>query len=347
MSAGHSNSQTATAITGTELLLRMNGKQKLQFWGFVTLWLAANVNFWLWWLSPEHNIDNIRYLINTSTLLWTSILPAYYLFFFRRFRYPNPDNSLTPNLRVAMVVTKVPSEPLSLVKRTLEGMLAQQYPHDTWLADEQPSPATIAWCNGNNVRISTRYGRTDYHNITWPRRTKCKEGNLSYFYDHYGYDLYDIVVQMDADHVPEPGYLEEMVRPFSDPSVGYVSAPSICDINTAGSFWTRGRLYAESMLHGPLQAGHYAPLCIGSHYAVRTKALKEIGGLGPELAEDHSTSLLFNAGNWRGVHAINAEAHGEAPRTFKDMANPGISVVPKLGHHSAAIHPKVLKKPTL
>ena len=139
------------------------------------------------------------------------------------------------------------------------------------------------------------------HNKTWPRRTKCKEGNLAFFYDHYGYDKYDVVVQMDADHVPEPGYLEEMIKPFSDPEVGYVSAPSICDANADESFWARGRLYLESFLHGALQAGFYAPLCIGSHYAVRTKALKEIGGLGPELAEDHSTSLIFNSNGWRGV----------------------------------------------
>src|SRR5260370_1266181 len=63
-----------------------------------------------------------------------------------------------------------------------------------------------------------------------------------------------------------------------------------------------------------------APLCIGSHYAVRTKALREIGGLGPELAEDHSTTLMLNAAGWRGVHALDAIAHGDGPNTFADLA---------------------------
>jgi hypothetical protein len=78
----------------------------------------------------------------------------------------------------------------------------------------------------------------------------------------------------------------------------------------------------EGTLHGALQAGYnngWAPLCIGSHYAVRTSALWEIGGLGPELAEDHSTTLFMNAHGWRGVHAIDAIAHGEGPRTFADL----------------------------
>ena len=44
-------------------------------------------------------------------------------------------------------------------------------------------------------------------------------------------------------------------------------------------------------------------MCIGSHYAVRTRALREIGGLGPELAEDFSTSFLPSAGSAIGPFA--------------------------------------------
>jgi hypothetical protein len=222
-----------------------------------------------------------------------------------------------------MVVTKAPSEPFPIVRRTLEAMLAQRYPHDTWLADEDPSAETLAWCENHGVRVSTRKGRADYHLQTWPRRTRCKEGNLAFFYDHYGYDGYDFVAQLDADHVPEDGYLEEMLRPFADPAIGYVSAPSICDANADASWSARGRLNFEGPFHGALQAGYagsgLAPMCIGSHYAVRTAALREIGGLGPELAEDHSTSLLMNAGGWRGVHAMAAIARGDGPSTFADM----------------------------
>src|SRR4029078_4773119 len=138
-----------------------------------------------------------------------------------------------------------------------------------------------------------------------------------------GYENYDVVIQMDADHVPEPGYLEETLRRFRDPKVGYVAAHSICDRNVGESWSARGRLNAEGALHGALQAGYnggLAPLCIGSHYAVRTAALKSIGGLGPELAEDHSTTLMFNANGWTGVHAIDAIARGEGPKTFADLA---------------------------
>src|SRR5260370_32961171 len=104
-----------------------------------------------------------------------------------------------------------------------------------------------------------------------------------------------------------------MIRPFSDPAIGYVAAPSVCDANATGSWAARGRLHKEAIFHGAFQLGHsdgFAPVCIGSHYAVRTEALRQIGGIGPELAEDFSAPFLPDAAGWQGAVAIDAEAHG-------------------------------------
>ncbi|WP_284255209.1 glycosyltransferase family 2 protein [Brucella sp. bbatCR03] len=286
------------------------------------VWVAAIIYFWHWWLQPANHTYLVGSILVTAILAWVTLLPAYFIFLFFRARRPVGPLNLPAGSRIAMVVTKAPSEPFGVVAETLRAMLAQNVPHDTWLADEDPSPETLAWCREHGVFVSTRRGRADYHLHTWPRRTRCKEGNLAFFYDHYGYERYDFVAQLDADHVPTEGYLFEMLRPFADPAIGYVSAPSICDRNAHESWSARGRLYAEASMHGSLQAGYnngLAPLCIGSHYAVRTVALREIGGLGPELAEDHSTTLMMNAGGWRGAHALDAIAHGDGPRTFADL----------------------------
>jgi len=300
----------------------MTGAQRLEYMICVAALIFVLFLFWRWWLQPEHNINTTWFVLSSIALAWVSLLPLYLIFIFSLSRVPSGKVPVPEYYRVAMVVTKAPSEPFSVVRETLEAMLRQKYPHDTWLADEDPSNETIQWCRERGVMISTRKGRQDYHRPSWPRRTRCKEGNLAFFYDNYGYENYDFVVQLDADHVPDDGYLEEMLRPFLDPNVGYVSAPSICDSNAHESWSARGRLYGEAGLHGPLQAGYtggLAPMCIGSHYAVRTAALQEIGGLGPELAEDHSTTLIMNAHGWRGVHAIDAIAHGRGPQTFGDL----------------------------
>jgi cellulose synthase (UDP-forming) len=298
-------------------------RQCLALWLLAALWLGALAQFFAWWFDPAHVVSGPRFLVITLAVGWITLLPGYFVFFVLRARIADPAATIPEGWRVAMVVTKVPSEPFALVRETLEGMLRQRHPHDVWLADEDPAPETIVWCKRHGVRISSRKDVAEYHRPDWPRRTRSKEGNLAYFYDHYGYSNYDFVVQLDADHVPEAGYLEAMLRPFVDPKVGYVSAPSICDRNAAESWSARSRLYAEAQLHGIMQAGHsngFAPLCIGSHYAVRTTALREIGGLGPELAEDHSTTLMMNAAGWRGVHALDAIARGYGPQTFADFA---------------------------
>ena len=48
------------------------------------------------------------------------------------------------------------------------------------------------------------------------------------------------------------------------------------------------------------------------------RTIREIGGLGPELAEDFSTSFLVHAHGWKGVFALGAIARGEGPPTFAD-----------------------------
>jgi cellulose synthase (UDP-forming) len=295
---------------------------KAKYWMLILLWAAAALFFWQWWLQPAHIAGWVRFALVTALIAWISLLQVYFLCFVVRARRSCAPAPRPQDLRVAMIVTKTPSEPFALLRKTLEAMLSQDFPHDTWLADEDPTPETINWCRENGVRISSRKGRQDYHQPVWPRRTRCKEGNLAFFYDSWGYALYDIVSQLDADHVPQPGYLREMLRPFADPGVGYVSAPSICSSNAGTNWAARTRLDTEAAFHGVLQAGYsngFAPMCIGSHYAVRTTALQQVGGLGPELAEDHSTTLLLNAAGWRGVHALDAIAIGDGPATVADM----------------------------
>jgi cellulose synthase/poly-beta-1,6-N-acetylglucosamine synthase-like glycosyltransferase len=287
-------------------------------------WLMSLVLFWMWWLQPAHRVSSVGLGVNSLLMLYLSCQPIYFFVAVNRLRQVNPALHV-PALRVGFVVTRAPAEPWAMARRTLSAMLDQQFPasYDVWLCDEEPTEEIRSWCRERGVQVSSRHGIASYQRAVWPRRAKCKEGNLAYFYDHWGYRDYDVVAQLDCDHVPEPTYLSEVVRAFADPAVGYVAAPSVCDANASASWSARGRLHREASFHGPIQAGHsdgLAPVCIGSHYAVRTAAVREIGGLGPELAEDFSTSFLLNSAGWHGAFALDAEAHGDGPITFAAMA---------------------------
>lgn len=232
------------------------------------------------------------------------------------------DTSVAINgLRVAMIVTKAPSEPWDVVKTTINAMLNQEidgYPYDVWLADEDPSDETKAWCMDNGVKISSRKGIEEYNNVDWPRRRRCKEGNLMYFYEKFGYDAYDVVFQFDSDHAPSPSYLKNSLPAFMDPDVSYVAMPNI---NKTGSWISNARQTQEAFYYGPSQmsySGSYMPMMTGSHYAVRTSALQAIGGIGPELDEDMNTTIMMNSHGKKGVYAGNAIAYGEGPLSLED-----------------------------
>ncbi len=198
----------------------MTAKQKRTFVGLVGIWILTLLYFWHWWLATDHVLSWVDMILVSLLIAWQTVLPGYYFYFVYRMKRPNPAIKIPAEWRVAMVVTKAPSEPWTIVQKTLEAVLSQAHPHDTWLADELPQSDPVDWCTARGIQISSRKGIEAYHQPTWPRRTKCKEGNLAYFYDQYAYDQYDIVVQLDADHVPEPGYLEAIIRPFLDPAVG-------------------------------------------------------------------------------------------------------------------------------
>jgi len=290
---------------------------------FLGLWFLATMAFLFWWFEPSHFTDLPRFAFNTFVMLWVTIIPMYYFYLLRRMSKPNPAIAIPQEWRVAMITTRVPAhEPDEVANKCLLEMIAQEgIPHDVWLADEDPTEETISWCKDHGVKYSTRKYDPAYHQPDWPRRRKTKEGNLRYFYEKYGYDNYDFVIQMDPDHVPQPGYMVAMLRAFVNPNVGYVSAPSMNVGNSNESWYARGRLFIESTMHGTMQAGcntGWAPMCIGSHYAVRTAILKKAGGPGPELAEDHSTTMLMATTGCQGIHSIDAIAYGDGPANFSD-----------------------------
>src|SRR5215813_12297750 len=77
-------------------------------------WILGLFSFYVWWCDPSHVVTTTRFWIATIVLSWVTFLPAYFFFFALRARVPNPNLKIPSGWRVAMVVTKVPSESLSM-----------------------------------------------------------------------------------------------------------------------------------------------------------------------------------------------------------------------------------------
>ncbi len=317
----HTNSSTAKSFAISKVSV-FTLTQNLIHIGYLSVWLYALYNLINIWFFNTKVYSMPEYILLTINVFWLPLISFYFFLFSFNQKQNTVERELATG-RLALITTKIPKEPWDVVRSTLEGMLSQELPYkyDVWLADEDPYQETIKWCKANNVKISSRKGDPRYFNEVHPRKKRCKEGNLMYFYDHYGYENYDYVIQFDADHKPTSSFALEVMKEFSDSRVGYVASPSICDSNINQSWTVKARLFWESTLHGPMQSGSngaFSPLCFGSHYSLRVKALKEIGGIGPEVAEDYTTTAMMNAHGWRGAFARNAIAHGMGAVGVKD-----------------------------
>ena len=142
----------------------------------VLLWSVAIGLFLAWWLQPSHWAGPWGMGLNTLLLMVVTALPAWTYLFVVRMKRINPLVSFPNQLKLAMVVTKAPSEPWGLVQETLEAMLSQVPEHDTWLADEDPTEETLSWCLTNGIQVSTRRDHPDYGHTVRTRHPDRGQG---------------------------------------------------------------------------------------------------------------------------------------------------------------------------
>jgi cellulose synthase (UDP-forming) len=248
--------------------------------------------------------------------------------FAARARDPIPLNPVAFP-RVAFLTTIVPGkEPLSMVRRTLEAMLAVRYPgiKDVWLLDEKNDPEVRKMCADLGVYHFSRYGIPEMNQSSGAYRAKTKSGNHN-SWRYMNESDYDIVAQADPDHIPEPWFLERSIGYFNDPDTGFVVAPQVYG-NSAENWIAKGSAQMAYIFEAIVQRGANgfgAAILIGTNHLYRTSCWRQIGGYQDALIEDHLTSMAVYAranpetGNrWRGVYTPDILAIGEGPTTFTD-----------------------------
>jgi len=235
------------------------------------------------------------------------------------------------DLRVAFVTTIVPaSEPFEIAYRTLQAAKRITYAghFDVWLLDEGDSPDIAAACAAIGVRHFSRRGGARYNTKKGPFRARRKHGNLNAFIDAHGAD-YDVIAGVDPDHVPQTGYLERMLGYFRDYDVAYVVGPQV--YANVGVPMSRAAESQQFPFHSVIQraANRYGvPMLVGTSYAIRLRALRQVGGFQDSVTEDMLTGMAMHAARnpltrrrWRSVYTPDVLAIGEGPSTAIDMAN--------------------------
>lgn len=227
-----------------------------------------------------------------------------------------PDRTVAAGLRVAVVTTFVPAlEPIAMIERTLSAMVALRYPHDTWLLDEGDDSHVKELCTRLGVLHFSRKNLPHYQTPSGVFEARSKHGNYNAWLTEVGFERYDFISAFDPDHIPNDGFLEEILGHFDNPQVGYVQAPQAY-YNQSASFVAAGAAEETYDYNSTIQMASYGmgyPIVIGCHNNHRVTALREVGGFAAHDADDVLITILYRRAGWLGVYVPRILARGITP----------------------------------
>ena len=206
-------------------------------------------------------------------------------------------------------------EPEAILKRTVMGCQALNYPHkDIYILDDTRRPAVEALAQSLGCHYMTR-----------PDNRHAKAGNLNAAIARTSGDL---ITVFDADFVPTTNFLQRTVGFFQNPEMGLVQTPQ--------SFYNADpiarNLGLEDILTPeeevffrqiqPIRDGAGSVICSGTSFVVRRQALKEAGGFVTDsLSEDYFTGIRLSAQGYRLIYLDEKLSAGLAAESIADQAS--------------------------
>ena len=237
-------------------------------------------------------------------LLATEVYGLYALAMLTWFSWSRPPAvrpAATPGRAVDVYVCTY-DEPAEVVMATLAGCRALTYPHTTYLLDDGRRPEMEELAELAGARYLTR-----------PDNSHAKAGNLNAALPRTEGDL---VLVLDADHVPMPDALDALVGYFDDERMAVVQTPHDFFNHDSAQHYDVGR-HEQSLFYRVVCPGkdrHGAAYWCGSAALINRHALLEIGGVATEtIAEDFHTTIRLQRHGWRSRYHDEVLVQGLAP----------------------------------
>ncbi len=263
--------------------------------------LALGVAYLTWrfgWTATGANLPLFIALIAAEVFGWASL--AFYAFL--AWSVPTTERP-APLLGVTIdVFVCTYDEPVSVVETTLVGCRAIEAPHVTYLLDDgrRPEMAELA------AHLGARY-------VVRSDNSHAKAGNINHALDVTDGEL---ILMLDADHVPLPDILDAISGYFIDDDVALVQTPH--DFSNRDSVQhTKLDRHEQTLFYEVIAPGkdrHNAMFWCGSATLVRRRALLDVHGvLTDTVAEDFHTTIAMHAKGWRTRYHDETLVQGLAP----------------------------------
>src|SRR5579863_305832 len=236
------------------------------------------------------------------------------LFYFTTWKPTNRSAQPIILDRTVDVLITTYNEPVSLLRETILCAVSLEYPHQTYVLDD-----------GNRPEVAEVARELNCTYIARQNNLGAKAGNLN---NALKQTKGEFIVTLDADHVPMPGLIGELIGFFADPRIGVVQTTQ--DFYNLDSFqhrthvekekaWQQQELFFSVIQPG--KDGYNATFYCGSPAMLRRTALDEIGGFATEsITEDMHTGLRLQKKGWKVVYYNRTVARGLAPQTYRGFA---------------------------
>lgn len=228
-------------------------------------------------------------------------------------RAPRTVTELPGDFRVAVFIPTY-NEPVEVIAPTIAAACELEPTHETWVLDDGDREWVAELCREYGARYVSR-----------PVHNHAKAGNMNHALDLMAREAAegiapdaDVIAVLDCDHVPLPHFLTATLGWFDDPDLALVQGPQ--EFYNAGAFDDDGVTGEQGLFFHVLMAARNhdgaGPFWCGSTSLLRTRALREVGGVATDtIVEDMHTTLRLIRKGWKTVYHHQALAVGLAPAT--------------------------------
>jgi cellulose synthase (UDP-forming) len=290
----------------------------------VGILLALTIRYVLWrtlttlnLTDPVNGVFSLGLFFLEMLMIFSSIIQLYLTLKMKnRRREANimaqavESHSFTPSVDILIPTY---NEPAFILRRTIIGCQALDYPHKTiYLLDDTKRPEIKALAKELGCEYSTR-----------PNNLYAKAGSLNYALAKTKGEL---IAVFDADFIPTKNFLIRTVGFFQNPQVGLVQTPQ--------SFYNSDPIARNLGLENVItpdeevfyrqielmKDGVESVVCCGTSFVARRTALEKVGGFVTEsISEDYFTGIRLSAKGYSliyldeklsaGLAAENIAAH--------------------------------------
>ncbi len=254
---------------------------------------------WTFWFIPLMLLAEIyRIVFFTISLYCTRTLQYAH---FRPLTKKSTVDVLIPTL----------NESRAIVEATARGALKIRGVNNVFVLDDGNRPEIKQMAEYLGVAYGTR--RSNLH---------AKAGNMNF---GLSMSTAEFVITLDADHIPNPEFIERTVGYFDDPKLAFIQTPqSFYNTNSIQHrvikeypLWNEQTMFYESIQ--PAKNAFNAAFFCGSSAIIRRKAIDSVGGFATGTAtEDIHTSIRIHSKGWKSLFINERLAFGLAAEDLKE-----------------------------